>query len=146
MVSGGIALLLLPVPYVADPLCWFCRGGMAVQQSPPMCARCQAPRRACSGTGSLSAPNLATITQANQKIRPYNGERIKTPGIYEFVPFDIYHGDLCDGLSVSGSTLTDAAQHLPGAGLRAPLQQPGPGAARGQRRDGVRPAGPLLHR
>jgi hypothetical protein len=42
----------------------------------------------------------------NQKIRPYNGERIKTPGIYEFVPFDLYHGDLCDALSVSASTLT----------------------------------------
>lgn len=38
-------------------------------------------------------------------MRPFTGMRISTPGIYEFVPFGTYHGDLCDSLSVSASSL-----------------------------------------
>lgn len=55
----------------------------------------------------MTADTTVGARQATpEKMRPYNGERIKTAGIYEFVPFDSYHGDLCDGLSVSASTLS----------------------------------------
>lgn len=36
---------------------------------------------------------------------PYDGSKISTPGIYDAVPMAAYHGDLCDGPSVSSSGL-----------------------------------------
>lgn len=36
---------------------------------------------------------------------PYDGSKISTPGIYDAVPMTAYHGDLCDGPSVSSSGL-----------------------------------------
>jgi hypothetical protein len=44
----------------------------------------------------------------------WNGQKITTPGIYRDVPLDDYHrGDICDGPSVSSSTLRDLWNHSP---------------------------------
>ncbi len=36
---------------------------------------------------------------------PFDGEKISEPGLYSKVPMDIYHGDLCTGVSVSSTGL-----------------------------------------
>jgi PDDEXK-like domain of unknown function (DUF3799) len=48
-----------------------------------------------------------------QSIR-WDGKQITTPGIYRDVPINDYHrGDICDGPSVSSSTLRDLWNHSP---------------------------------
>lgn len=39
------------------------------------------------------------------KIKRWDGKKISEPGIYDGIPMDIYHGDLCIGPSVSSSDL-----------------------------------------
>lgn len=39
------------------------------------------------------------------KVTPWDGKKIAKPGIYSGVPMEAYHGDLCDGPSVSSSGL-----------------------------------------
>lgn len=39
------------------------------------------------------------------KIRKWDGKKISEPGIYDKIPMDAYHGDLCVGPSVSSSDL-----------------------------------------
>lgn len=49
---------------------------------------------------------IAQITDIRSIVRDYvPGQKITEPGIYRNVPMDAYHGDLCDGPSVSKSVL-----------------------------------------
>lgn len=64
----------------------------------------------------MSPGTVESLTQPQvqaQRIRPHTGAKISTPGLYEGVPFDLYHGDLCDSLSVSASTLVTLAGTCP---------------------------------
>lgn len=49
---------------------------------------------------------MAAIAPLNTLVRPWvKGQKITEPGIYSGVPMELYHGDLCDGPSVSRSVL-----------------------------------------
>lgn len=49
---------------------------------------------------------MAAVAPLNTLVRPWvKGQKITRPGIYSGVPMDEYHGDLCEGPSVSNSIL-----------------------------------------
>lgn len=48
------------------------------------------------------------MTHTHFEVRPYEGGKITEPGIYSGVSMDAYHGDICDGPSVSSSHLRKA--------------------------------------
>lgn len=48
------------------------------------------------------------------------------PGIYHAVPFDLYHGDLCDGPSVSASTLVQLESRCPAYAFARHYLHPSP--------------------
>ena len=41
----------------------------------------------------------------NTTVIPWNGQKITRPGVYSDIPLDTYHGDICDGPSISSSGL-----------------------------------------
>lgn len=49
--------------------------------------------------------NLTPPQIQSQRIRPHNGAKISVAGLYDGVSMGAYHSDLCDGVSVSASTL-----------------------------------------